>query len=323
MTKFSLVPYSIRVRKKRSNQYIPLSGIPVHEPTSSADLLNFLQDYLTAVIPKRPHNPDEDEVLRVDSTKLVKRSICGRLKGGQRGYGSDLVDTKTGDIDYERKVFHAEIIPYYFLAAIPFNSDKGIIIFQKLKNLGIKDLFFNDFYSHFSSVFGSEYVLEIDPLVPKEMLKKYLKERVLKIRLIKQGFPRDTFDVDLDGFPDDEDTGEVEFVVKAGRKGSLPASFLNIFYQGIDKFLESSNEPVGSIIEVKNFEYDNVKVEVQVGKKIRTVDISNPDRLNYSEDISGIETDLQGHPKFDIIDELGRSFLQDISLDIFGGKIDV
>lgn len=323
MSKFSLVPYSIRVRRTRATQYIRLDKIPTQTSTSDADLLEILHHYLNSVVPSLPNNPDDDEVLRVDFINKSNREINGRLKGGARGYGSDLVDTQTGDVAYRRTTRHAEIIPYYFLAAIP-QADKGIVILQRFRSFGIKDLFLDSFYNYFKSIFGNEYVLEMDPLIPTGLMREYLRGRIVKIRLIKQGFPRDTFDVDPDSQPEDDVfTGRAELVLHAGRNDFLPKALLDKFADGVDKFLSSEDETIGSIIEVKNFDFENVKVGVKVGSKYRTIDLSNSNRLKYSEDISGIAIDNEGHPKFDIIDERSKEFLRELSLSIFGGEVDV
>lgn len=324
MPRFSLVPYSIRVKRRRTTQYIPLSDIPGYSSTNGVDLLELLHHYLNVVVLCSPHNPDHDEILRSDVIKKDKRWVCGRLKAGERGYGSDLIDTQTGNTDYRRTKLHAEIIPYYFLTAIPPKSDKGIIILQKFKNRGIKDLFFNSFYDYFKGLFGDDYTLEMNPLVPMGLIKEYLQGRILKVRLIKQGFSRDTFDIDPDAFPDDEEyKGKMQLVLEAEKNGYLPRVIRSKLLNGIDRFLSSSDEPIGSVIEVKNFDFDNIKIEVQVGRSEKTIDLSNLHRLRYFDDISGIDTDSEGHPKFDIIDERAKAFLQDLAIGVFGGKIDV
>ena len=206
---------------------------------------------------------------------------------------------------------------------IPTNADLGIIIFQKIGNLGVKELFFKDFSDYFKKKI-IDYTLEIDPLIPTDLVKRYLTNRIVKIRLIKFGYPRDISDIDLSGLPDEEE-GESEFILKAKRNGQLPAQIIQQLRSGVDKFLGSSELSVGSILEIKDFQADNVKVEVRVGDSYRTVDLSNSDRLKFSEDISGrvVIDPTKGHPQFDSIHLLAESFLADCATAIWGGNINV
>ena len=325
MAKFALAPYSIRVKERRTtDKYVPLSNIPTQGSLSGVDLLDLIHHYFDRILSKRPHSPDEDYVLKVDQVNLHKRVVNGRLKCGHREYSSELVDTKTGNTDYHRTMLHAEIVPYYFLIGILPKANKGIIILQKFNRSWIKDVFLDSLYKYFKLTFGEEYTLEMTPLVPRDLIREYIKGRITKIRLIKQELPRDPFDVDSSSYPDDcEFDGEEEYVLKARRNGDFPKLILNRFSQGIEKFLSSENEPIGSIIEYKSFEFDNVKVEVQIGGHYTTIDISHLDRMRYSEDISGIEIDTDGHPKFGIIDDRAKEFLQNLALGMFGSKFDV
>lgn len=318
MSRFSLAPYVLRIKQKDSSQYLQFGSI------GSFDLLEVIHEYLLKVLPSLPIDSQTKEVIKISHLDKKDRIISGRFDAGENGYGSKLLDTETGSLSYERKPSEAELIPYYFIIKLPTKVDKGIVIFQRFKNYGIKDLFVDSFNQYFSNRFSNEYSLEIDPLVPKNLIKSYIQGRIVKIRLIKQGFPRDIFDVSSDGLPNDEDfDGNCELVLSSSRNGHLPTKIRSMLSKNIDKFLDSDDAAVGSLIEVKNFTFDNVKIQVRIGNSYRTVNFSDTNRLRYYEDVSGLEVDTNNHPKFDIIDTRAKAFLKDIAISIWGGDINV
>jgi len=318
MSRFSLAPYTIRVKDRATNQYIQLGS----KAKTGFDVLKMLHHYLENAIPSLPLEPNDDHVIRGESFNLNNRSISGILRAGGYGYSSSLLDVEADTISYERQLKDAELLPYYFLARVPTTTESGILIFQKIGNLGVKDLFFKDFNDYFKKNLN-EYTLEVDPLIPTDLVKQYLNNRIVKIRLIKFGYPRDIADIDLSGLPNEEE-GESEFILKARRNGEFPQQIIQKLRNGIDKFLGSSEFPVGSILEIKDFQADNMKVEVRIGESYRTVDLSNADRLKFSDDISGkvVIDPTKGHPQFDSIHALAESFIADCATAVWGGNLD-
>jgi len=317
MSRFFLVPYTIRVKERATNQYVLLGN----KTKLGFDLLDVIEHYLGNVIPSLPLDPKVNQVIRNEKAVRKDRAIEGIIRAGEYGYAASLLDVEADTISYERRFNDAELIPYYFLVKIPSTVDAGIIIFQRFGNSGIKDSFFRDFNNYFKKQLD-EYMLEINPLVPKDMVKHYLQNRIVKIRLIKYGLPTDIADINSDAIPEGTE-GESEFILKAKKNGEFPAVILDKLRGGIDQFLGSSDLPVGSILEIREFQADNIKVEVRVGNSYRIIDFSNSDRLKFSDDISAkVEIDLQtGHPKFDSIGVLSRKFLEDCAEAIWGENL--
>ena len=290
---------------------------------NKVDLLEVIQHYLANEIPSLPLDPSDNQVIRSELFNRKGRYLNGILRFGGYGHGSMLLDVQADTISYERQLNDAELIPYFYLIKIPPTVNRGIIIFQKLGNLGVKEMFYKDFNEYFKNA-HQDYVLEIDPLIPNDLVTQYLENRIVKIRLIKYGFPSDIADVPRDGIPQ-ETEGETEFVLKAKKNGSFPSHMVNMLKNNIKDFLGSNDSSVGSILEVKNFQADNVKIEVRIGNSYRTVDLSNTERLSFSEDISGrVKINLNtGHPEFDSIEKLAESFLNDCGTAIWGEHTNV
>jgi hypothetical protein len=322
MSGFSLVPYTIRLRDHINDKDV----LPGDKSNWGEDLLKILDDYLENSIPTLPVDPSDREkkIIRRQSHTLKARTISGILTAGGYGYEASLVDVEEDTVSYTRQMNDAELVPYYFLIRLPTTTPTGIAIFQKFRNLGAKDLFFKDFNEFLRNRFGGQFSLEMDALIPTDLVKRYLDNRIVKVRLIKYGYPREISDVNLDAIPEEE-IGESEFILKAKKRGSLPEQILNPLRSGVETFLGSSDSAVGSILAINNFQADNVKVEVRIGKSYRTINLSNVDRLKFSEDITEkVKIDLNsGHPEFDSIDELANTFLKDCSEAIWGGELNV
>ncbi|MEH2465992.1 hypothetical protein [Nostoc sp.] len=317
MSKFSLAPYTLRLKRKNSSNYF------FFEDVLGLDFIDVLYEYLSNVLPSLPINNQTGEVIKVTSIKKENRTICGQFESGQNGYGSRLLNTVTDTVSYERNTLDAELIPYYFLVRLPSKVDKGIVILQRFNNIGVKTLFFDNFTQYLKAKISDEYILEINPLVPKGLIKEYINGRFIKLRFIKQGYPKDIIDIPPDAMPDDNEfDGESELILSAPKNGILPYHIRSIFSKNLDKFLSSDDVSVGSIIEVKNFDYDNIKMQVRVGNSYKTINLSDMGKLRYYEDISGIDLNTNGHPKFDIIDSVAKSLLKDLAMSIWGDNVD-
>ncbi|MGF1981014.1 MAG: hypothetical protein RMY30_036255 [Nostoc sp. CmiSLP01] len=326
MLNFSLAPYTIRIKQKGTSNYLYIGKIS----NSGLDFLDIIHEYLINFLPNSPsiisNSPTDrvKKILKVDPNILkINRNISGRFRAGENGYSSTLFNITTDVVSYERVPFDVELIPYYFLMSLPSDYDRGIIIFQRFKNFGVKSLFFQSFNHFFNNKFSNEYTFEMNPLVPADLIRTCIRDRrIAKVRLIKQSFPRDMFDVPPDAIPNDEEfEGTCELVLNASKKGNLLDKFHNRLFNKIEDFLDSNDTSVGSLIEVKNFDYDNIKIEARVGHSMKTIDLSNSKKIRYYEDISGIDIDTDGHPKFDIIDTRAKAFLSDLSVSIWGADL--
>lgn len=317
MPSLYLVPYTIRVKDVINNREVK----PGDSSDWGADLLEILKTYIENHIPSLPFDPEDKskKTIRYESQSQDGRTLSGILKAGEYGIEADLLDVENDETSYTRQTLDAELIPYFFMVKIPTNTPSGIFIFQRLGNRGFKDIFERDLNNHINGKFANQYRIEINPLVPREMVRRYLANRIVKIRLIKYSFPPEVSDVDLSGIPEEEQ-GEAEFTLKARRNQDFPESLLGSFRDSVDRFLGEEDVSVGSILEIKDFEADNVKVEVKIGSSYRTIDLSNVDKLKFSEDVTDkvkLNHDT-GHPDFDELKAVAEEFLSDCAQSIWG-----
>lgn len=97
----------------------------------------------------------------------------------------------------------------------------------------------------------------------------------------------------------------IEFVVRAKRNKSLPfLPKLNKIVKGVEQLSE--------LIEIPEFDYEKVKVGIDIGGKRRTLDLSNQQGFRAYYDITNeVAKKRDGHPTFESIDKLAKALLND------------
>lgn len=196
----------------------------------------------------------------------------------------------------------------------------GIVLLQAFNSLGIKDSFFNSLYPVFRAK-HNEFVIEISPLIPPGLVREYLANRIIEIRLVKFGYPSSLMDVPQDDLPEEEKfEGTSELVIKPPIRKDFPHAFTDRIKSKIDDFLGDSDSGMSNFLEVNNFQYDTAKIKVKHGNSDRTVDLINTGRLRYSEELDGKVTidPTTGFPDFKSIDELAKQFLNDVKASVWG-----
>ena len=303
MARFSLSSYSLRIKDKRTRSYVRLDNF-----SENLDSLNIFHNYLNSLQNNPSHDSQSKNFMRISSLNLSDsdRTFCGILEKGDYGYASTLIDVDDGSTSYERQIDDAELLPFYFLGSIPMGSDNGVILLQRFKQLGVKR-FFRDYLDEHLKNEHSNFSIEFNPLIPEQVVRQNLSQgRITKVRFIKSEITSDIADAyDRNGGAI-EDEGYLEFTVHAKRSGEIPILNKILDYLG-------GNRELNQIIEIPYFEYENVKVEVEINKNKRTIDLSDLSKIRAYYDIDGVQLSEEGHPAFDSINQKARSLLRDLS----------
>ena len=193
-------------------------------------------------------------------------------------------------------------MPFYFLANLPAKRDEGVLILQRRSQYGIRDVLFRDFARHLKFV-DSKVQAEINPLVPQQLIDQYLQGgRLTKVRFIRFAIPSDVTDA-FDAGGHVEEDGRVELVISARRNRSIPLL-------GPIRDVVTHKRRVNEMIELRDFDYDNVKVELEIGGSRRTLDLSNITKLRANYDITReLKVGTNGHPVFASIDAIAKDLM--------------
>jgi hypothetical protein len=241
--------------------------------------------------------------MKVIQTDVHNRSICGIIESGIYGLSSNLRDVGTDSITYKKKKSDADVLPFYFLVYIPEDTDEGILLLQRTGKYGIRSSFGVFIDKYFSEKYKG-YAVEVNTIIQEEIIKRMLYSGTIKkLRCVKYQAPVDGFD----GL--DEGHEEVPYnmeIVLSGNRIPVMTKIRNFF---------ESKTSVRNLIELRdfNFDYDTVKVDVEVDGNLRTFDLGRLNRTRTYYDISQqVALDTDDHPKFSSIDIIAKGYLKEI-----------
>ena len=293
MVRFKLVPYVVRVKNKNSNEYIRLDRIPTIK--GDIDFINIFNDLLKSY-KRSVYIPKEKKTFFVEDFNFFKhqRLVYGILKSGEYGYEADFYDVKQNiHIRGARKEEHSEEIPFFFMFHSPLikNSDKGFLILQKFKNLGIKSILTKAIQNYIQELDNS-LAIEIHPLINNKLIERVESlGRVVELKLIKREIPKDVADKIL--IENYEDVYE-ERSFKIKKKKDIK------FKDNIKDFIKKLKNIEYPYLEIEDEKYDEVKIIIEKGKSKKTVRIEDLPRFRESLPLDENQLILErGFPTYD------------------------
>ena len=316
----SLSSYTLRVHENSTEEYVGLTEINEDE-----DMLDILKSFLGFYL---NHISDEDEIQKlfqiskygqlqnIEIGSVNYRIVSGIVKTGSYGYESEIFNKDQNTISYLRKKGDAELLPFYFLVGIPSNKNEGVVILQSFMQFGIKKVFEDTFDKHFKSK-NPEYKIEINNLVPEELLQKLLSRgTVTTINYIRFEQP-----VDLADAANKEDHNEkpVQTEIVISKNNDLLSGMIHSLSGKLPYKKGMNDDPLKNLIEITspNFEYDDIKIKVRLNRKYRTIDLYNFNNLRPTIDISDdVKTLSSGHPEFDSINQIAIDLFKDLATNL-------
>ncbi len=321
MNKISLNSYSIKLWNNKEGEYLMLDDVTKVDSNKKITLVSLFEEYLKSRKLKSTQNQEYKKVIHVEKANISKilgkgnivkyTYINGIIESGNYGYSSEFIDVVNGNTVYKRDVSHAEMLPFYFNIGIQNSRTKGICILQNFRQYGIKTIFVDDF-NNFLQIRYPNIELRLGTLLPKEYVKNFLNEgRLLKIRCIRYDIPKDIADRYslVDGSKESDIYDEYVINAKRNRK-------ISNIKNDLIGYIESKKN-ISKIIEIRDFEYNKIKVEIELNGSRKVLDFSNFDNLNSSFDITDeIEIGKNGHPILKSIDNIAKIYLEQFLEDI-------
>ena len=308
MTLFTLECYLVSVLD-RDNQDLPLSDF-----SNSLDLYEVFIRYLEERDRNFLNDPDQSKMFRVTRYDKEEHLVRGTIEIGDYGFSAELIDIELAEKTYERSPTEAEMTPYYFLAYLPGNSNRGVVILQRNSGRGIQTSLFTDFRKHTRN-FNNNVKVDFNPFIPGSFIEELTKNaRWTKIRFIRNDLPRRIHDAyKQEAYRRvNQFSGFSEFVIQPARNQNLPTMVLD---WAIGALRDKSK--VRNMAEVIGHDYDNVKMEIELGGRKKTINLERLDNIKTDFDITEtVLTDAGGHPKFDSIDSAANELLNSIMLEL-------
>lgn len=118
--------YSFKMRLKKENGFLNFRDI------ENNIVKDFFINFFENINKYTAKDNNGKHFLKVEKIENHKSLITGIISCGEYGYSAEGIHVKTKVKSYERTPDDAEIIPFYFMAYIPDNSNTGIIFFKDM-----------------------------------------------------------------------------------------------------------------------------------------------------------------------------------------------
>lgn len=229
-----------------------------------------------------------------------------RIKTGDYGEESEIVDSDTGKTTHTKSVDEADVMPFGCCIIVPCGEyTEGIVLTQSLGRNGITSIIKKRFNEYIKEL-DSQLRVVMNPLVPGQYMERLLNDGVLKaIRLVSFGIPDD----DAERYGIDRGARRVvqERVIRK------PTGFIRNKYERIMECLRGERT-YESIVELDDFEIDDLKMEFSFGKRDKTISMRGLERLVVNEDVTNDVIIENGHPTFaslcSVMREIGEEYLR-------------
>ncbi len=243
---------------------------------------------------------------RNENGQIVYNFISGRVKTGEYGIVSELVNTITGE-QRSRSNNDAEVMPFSFgFMYSGGNVNRGIAVFQTEGRYGMKTYFTKRFKTFLYDKYEGLNI-DISTIAPIQYIRGVMKSGFLnKLRMLKFVAPRDT----------NARLGVNEGIdVKEERIFSNLTGFIERNRELILKRIERGND-LREIINLEDFDYDELRMEFKIGKSVKTLNLTNLDRIVITIELNNENLNIVGgHPTHDslinIIKENAYDYLKE------------
>ena len=293
-------------------------GRELHNISQGQSFLDIFQEFAEKNKGKLTTDPKKESVFvfeKIERETIKKGEqievdiLYGRVKTGEYGIESELVNIKSGKVD-NRTPEQADLLPFGFCIAVPGGQvEKGVVLLQNIGNFGMKIALqkrmqkcFSEMKENISVIWGQ--------ILPKAYLDKYFDQGVLqKIRMIRYEIPEDI----------SERIG-INYGVKQTREERVihkPIGFLERKQRELAEW-RTGQRSCTKIIEIEDYEYDDLKLEFELGSSTKVISLKDTTGLKVTEDITKKVQINRGIPEFDslksILKESARGYLAEMGL---------
>jgi hypothetical protein len=305
-----LAAYTIRIREKRQKtkyEKLDLFG-------GAYNFLDVCNKFLTEQLNVYEHDKEARQLMALQNLYSDERTIAGIIRSGQHGQACDVMDVEKAAVVYNKTINDADMLPSYFRIEIPVDVEEGLLIVQRpTHGGGIKTSLIRRLKKFFEANYP-EYIPDFNSLLPVDVVKSAIsKGNISKITFIHFGLPDDI--ASRFGSGHDEKSGTMELVMKAKRHSWLPLK------DKLTSFIDSGKTNVGEFYELKdiNFEVNEVKVDVKVGRQNRTVQLGNLSGSPLYEVTQDIKFSADGNPTYQSIHDAAGQLAEELKFGIYAG----
>ncbi|MCI8950051.1 MAG: hypothetical protein HFG49_08420 [Lachnospiraceae bacterium] len=308
MKHIGLTTYGINVREGKKNleihNILGHSLIDIIESNAKKSLNIYSDDIQSEQV--FAYDEVFRKIVKNENNQELYEVLFLRVKTGEYGIESEIVDKGTGLTSYKKKMRDADVLPFGCCVMVPCGEyASGVVVLQSTGRYGIKTILSRKINEYITSI-NSNLRFVMGAIVPKVYMEKYLNEGILQsIRVLRYGIPDD----DADKYGVDRNIKGIveERIIKK------PRGFLRHKLDDI-KACMNGNKRYDEIVQIDGFDIDDLKLDFKMGSRSKTISMKNLENLIVTEDITE-EVDLEnGNPIFvslcDIMEVTGEFYLR-------------
>lgn len=300
--KIGLTTFGFNVQDDRNNR------IDLHNITGQ-NFIDLINNYGNSQLNKFFKNESDVTVFSFDmlEKEIVNNEIgqekytvlYARVKTGEYGLESEIVNSDTGSVSYNKNSREAEVMPFGFAIFVPSgNVNNGIIILQSIGRNSMKIALHKRLDAYIKEQ-SEELRVNMKVIVPRVVLDRLFKDGIIKaIKLIRYSIPEDL----AERYGVNYGVNEiVEERIIRNPIGFIhnKAIEINEWRNGIRKY--------DDVIQIDDFKYDDLKMEFKFGKSTKTISLKNTDNLQICEDVTNDVQIIGGHPEFKSLKNIMKS----------------
>lgn len=310
MKAIGLTVYGFRIQNEL-NASIDLNVLP-----NGLSIIQTIQNF-AATLTNHTTDDNDETIFSFERTDIQTvcnnagqqsyRILYGRIKTGEYGIESELVDKDTGDVTHNRTANEAERMPFGFCIAIPVGRvDNGIILVQSIGALGVKGVLHKNLQACVKNI-DNKLRLTMGTIVPLTYIDRFFNNAKLqKIRMIRYEIPHNVSDMYGINYGVQQ-TFEERTIFR-------PIGFIERKRREIDEWIRGQRS-FTQVIEVEDFQYDDLKLEFKLGRTNKTFSLKNIDKLIVTEDVTDNVDTVGGHPTYDSLNNVMKTTAEEYLIE--------
>lgn len=280
----------------------------------SSDNLNFgtfegnqaLRTVLQRILRKYPKYAAvklHDKIFKIDLDRGNTGPLTGLIMSGDYGQAGDIIDSTNGDVAYKKKKTESLAEPFFFHIAVPDHESRGIVVLQQTGLQGVKGLFETAVVGVFENQYP-EFRLHVRQLTIADTLAEYLKTGDVEELIVeKHEIPADIADL------------------YGGKRKVYPGKFIQIIKSDAGLFKKDGliafakgKKKIEEVFEFDDHGFDVVKAKIRVGDELKSVNLTKPDSISMSVDITEyVKLGTDGHPTRDSLKREFEKIAKDLA----------
>lgn len=190
---------------------------------------------------------------------------------GYYGYASDLINRNNMKATHHKTKDEADVKKFYVMVVVPkdsadYSAKRGLVFFQEIGNYGIKSVTSDAIQAYFYEKFGITF--RTQNLAPDFYLKKLFDTGILQKLKLARNY-------------DSTDTADKLYGAGYGReeRSIVPLKIT----KELKKKLKYVSEAKFHYFTFEGVEYSDVKMEIKLGDRVRTIDLHGIENLSVEE----------------------------------------